>query len=296
MINFAAISTTPLQRDPFEWALVDRAIDPAGAVRLVDTFPVDDFWRLSNDDGEKSYTYSARPLVVLGEDRPPDLAPLPDPWQELVEDLLAPEYRSSLSEVLGQPLDDALMEAAVWRWDGGAELGPHLDMPEKIATQVFYLNGGWNRWWGGCLRILRSRDDGDLYEELPPLLGTSSILIRSERSWHSVSPVASAPVPRRSVIVTWFRPGATSPSWYVDDQGNVQSHARPPGGVREETPAPSGMAALEAHLAASEARCAELSAVRNRKAVRATLAATGLVERAGRRIRRALARRRGARR
>jgi SM-20-related protein len=278
MIDFEAITSTELRRAPYEWALVDRAIDPARAARLIDTFPVDDFWRLSHDDGEKRYTYSARPLVILGADRPAKLAPLPDPWQELVADLLSPRYRESLSEVIGQVLDDAPMEAAVWRWDREAELGPHLDMREKLLTQVFYLNAGWNPWWGGCLRILNSRDSNDLAAEIPPLMGTSSIVVRSERSWHCVSPVASPPVPRRSVIVTWFRPGSSSPSWYEDADGEVQSHARPPGGVREESSASSGMATLEAHVAAADARYAELNAVRNRKAVRATLAGVRLLD------------------
>jgi SM-20-related protein len=288
MIDFGAIAATPIEREPFQWALVDRALDPARAAGLIDTFPLDDFWRLSHDDGEKSYTYAARPLVILGHDRPANLSPLPDPWQELMGDLLSPEYRAALSGYLGEAMDDAPMEAAVWRWDRSAELGPHLDMADKIVTQVFYLNAGWNPWWGGCLRILRSQDENDLAAELPPILGTSSILVRSERSWHSVSPVASPPVPRRSVIVTWFRPGCTSPSWYEDENGAVQSHARPPGGVREEVPATSGMAALEAHVAEADARCAELSAVGNRRAVRATLRATGLMESVSERVRRRL--------
>jgi hypothetical protein len=117
VIDFDAIASAPLRREPFEWALVERAIDPARAASLIDTFPVDDFWRLSHDDGEKSDMYAARPLVILGDDRPANLAPLPGPWRELVDDLLSPEYRSALSQFLGEAVDDALMEAAVWRWD-----------------------------------------------------------------------------------------------------------------------------------------------------------------------------------
>jgi SM-20-related protein len=279
MIGFDAIASAELRRAPYEWALVDGAMAPEHAATLIDTFPRHDFWRLSHDDGEKSYTYSARPLVILGADRPANLSRLPDPWQELVADLLSPRYREALSQVLGQPLDGSPMEAAVWRWDHDAELGPHLDMREKIVTQVFYLNSGWNPWWGGSLRILNSADPSDLAAEIPPLLGTSSIVVRSDRSWHCVSPVTSPPVPRRSVIVTWFRPGSSSPSWYEDEDGDVQSHARPPGGVREDPSAARGTAALEADLAASEAQCARLTAVCNRKGVRAAVAATRLLDR-----------------
>jgi hypothetical protein len=262
VIDFDAIASAELQATPYEWAVVPQAVEPGQAAALIDTFPVDDFWRLQHHDGEKSYTYSARPLVILGDDQPASLSPLSDPWQELVRDLLSPRYRDALSRAIARPLDDALMEVAVWRWDQDAELGPHLDMREKLVTQVFYLNGGWNPWWGGCLRILNSKDEGDLHSEIPPLLGSSSVLVRSDESWHCVSPVADAPVPRRSVIVTWFHAGSESPSWYEDDDGVVQSHARPPGGVRQTSPEASGLAALEAKVAVLDERVAELGAVR----------------------------------
>jgi Rps23 Pro-64 3,4-dihydroxylase Tpa1-like proline 4-hydroxylase len=272
VIDFDAIASAELQSTPYEWALVERAIDPGQAASLIDTFPVDDFWRLRHDDGEKSYTYSARPLVILGEDRPASLSPLPDPWQELVRDLLSPRYREALSQAIGQALDGAPMEVAVWRWDEDAQLGPHLDMREKLVTQVFYLNAGWNPWWGGCLRILNSKDESDLFSEIPPILGSSSVLVRSDRSWHCVSPVADTPVPRRSVIVTWFEPGSESPSWYEDPDGAVQSHARPPGGVRQTSPETARVAALEARVAELDRLRGQLADVRSRKSVRWSLA------------------------
>jgi hypothetical protein len=281
VIDFDSIASAELHDTPYEWALVRHAIRPAQAAALIDTFPVDDFWRLRHDDGEKSYTYSARPLVILGEERPASLSPLAAPWQELAADLLSPRYRDALSRAIGGGLDGAPMEVAVWRWDEDAQLGPHLDMREKLVTQVFYLNAGWNPWWGGCLRILNSKDEADLFSEIPPLLGSSSVLVRSDDSWHCVSPVADTPVPRRSVIVTWFRPGSESPSWYEDGDGVVHSHARPPGGVRQTSPeASSSVAALEERLAALDARTAELERcrfeledVRSRKSVRGALAA-----------------------
>jgi hypothetical protein len=287
VIDFDAIASTELQEAPYEWGLVPHAIEQGEAATLIDTFPLDDFWRLQHDDGEKSYTYSARPLVILGADAPASLSPLADPWQELVHDLLSSGYREALGRAIGRPLDDAPMEAAVWRWDEDAQLGPHLDMREKLVTQVFYLNAGWNPWWGGCLRILGSQDEGDVVSEIEPVLGSASVLVRSDRSWHCVSPVADAPVPRRSVIVTWFRPGSESPSWYLDGDGVVQSHARPPGGVRQVMPEASGLAALEARVAALDARCSDLAVARNRKSVRAALAVANRLSP----IRRRLARR-----
>jgi hypothetical protein len=169
----------------------------------------------------------------------------------------------------------------VWRWPNSAHLGPHLDMRQKIATHIFYLNAGWNTWWGGCLRILNSKDEEDVVAEIPPRIGNASILVRSDRSWHTVTPVTAAPVPRRSLIVTWFHPGSESNTWYEDEDGNVHTIADPPGAIRHETPVPSGLAALEAHAAATDARLAGRG---DRKLVRGALAAARVVDRVRSRV------------
>jgi hypothetical protein len=153
------------------------AIDGAEADALPGSFPDEDFWVIEDDDGEKSYSYAARPLVTLGAERVTRLAPLPPAWERLGADLLSPAYRDSLGELIGRPLDDALMEASIWRLDANAQAGPHRDMASKIVTQVFYLSSEWEPEWGGCLRILRSRAPEDLVAELPPLNGTASVLV-----------------------------------------------------------------------------------------------------------------------
>jgi SM-20-related protein len=281
MIDFDALAATPLQHVPYEWALTEQALNGERASALIDTFPTRDFWQIAGHDGEKSYTYDARPLVICGADRAPRLSPLSDPWQETVEDLLSPRYREALATALGTSLDDAVMEANVWRWPNSAHLGPHLDMREKLATHIFYLNAGWNTWWGGCLRILNTKDEEDVAAEIPPRLGNASLLVRSERSWHTVTPVVRAPVPRRSLIVTWFHPGAKSPTWYEDDDGAVRTFAEPPGAIRHETPVPLGLAELEAHAAAADARLAGRG---DRKLVRGALAAARVVDDVRRRV------------
>ena len=96
MLNFDALAATPLQQAPYDWALVDGAFDCERAPALIDTFPTRDFWQIAGDDGEKSYTYDARPLVICGADRAVDLSPLSEPWQEVVDDLLSPRYRQAL--------------------------------------------------------------------------------------------------------------------------------------------------------------------------------------------------------
>ena len=46
------------------------------------------------------------------------------------------------------------------------------------------------------------------------IVGNSSVLVRSEKSWHAVSRVAeSSRCSRRSVTVTFYRPGSVSTMW-----------------------------------------------------------------------------------
>ena len=50
---------------------------------------------------------------------------------------------------------------------------------------------------GGCLRILRSADEQDVHAELPPRLGSASLIVRSESSWHSVPRVRAGAAGQR---------------------------------------------------------------------------------------------------
>jgi len=101
-------------------------------------------------------------------------------------------------------------------------LGPHVDIPRKLATQVFYFNPGWDPARGGCLRILA---DGEAVAELAPELGSASLIVRSEVSWHEVTPVAQRVDERLSVTATFQHPGTESPLWSRGADGAVRCHA-----------------------------------------------------------------------
>ena len=85
---------------------------------------------------------------------------------------------------------------------------------QKLATHVVYFNSTWNQADGGRLRILRSADTEDVAAELLPIVGNSVVIVRSENSWHCVSRVVNhAASSRRSVTVTFYRPGSISTMW-----------------------------------------------------------------------------------
>jgi SM-20-related protein len=171
--------------------------------------------------------FLVRALVPLGADRPVLADSLEPCWHAFVAELLAPAYRESCERALGMSLDGAPLEVSAWRWGADAELGPHVDIPRKIASQVFYFNDDWDPAWGGCLRILRSADEEDVHAELPPALGSASLIVRSESSWHGVPRVRNEAAGQRlSVVATWQHPGADSPFWTIEDGSSVRCHAK----------------------------------------------------------------------
>jgi Rps23 Pro-64 3,4-dihydroxylase Tpa1-like proline 4-hydroxylase len=106
----------------------------------------------------------------------------------------------------------------VFHYGPGAWLGPHVDLADKIVTHVLYFNGEWDPADGGCLEILRSSQMHDSACIIAPIVGSSAVLVRSDRSWHAVSRVDPLCTrSRRSVTVTFYRDDAVSTMWPPGD-------------------------------------------------------------------------------
>jgi Rps23 Pro-64 3,4-dihydroxylase Tpa1-like proline 4-hydroxylase len=108
------------------------------------------------------------------------------------------------------------IEVNAYHYDPGDRLGPHVDLDAKLVTHILYFNEPWNDQWGGELAVLGSEDPSDVHALVAPRLGASALVVRSERSWHAVRPVTGE-VRRRSVTVTFYRPGSPSTMWPLDD-------------------------------------------------------------------------------
>jgi SM-20-related protein len=218
MIDLARVSPQMLSVHPYKWAFIGGLFSPADAEALARTFPRDHFKTVEGYDGEKGYQYQARSLVGMGKEAVTRAQCLSPAWLSFAEELLSPAYRESMSQLTGLNLADLSMEANVFHYGRSAWLGPHVDLEDKVMTHVFYFNEVWNEDQGGCLTILRSADMSQAVKVIPPLVGNSVVLVRSVNSWHAVSRVRDkCGISRRSLSVTFYRPGSPSTLWPAGD-------------------------------------------------------------------------------
>lgn len=219
MIDLERISQANLETEPYRWAAVDQLFSPADAAALTATFPHDHFKRLSHYGGDKDSEYEARALIGFGAHTIARPGELSQAWRELANDFLSPGYRGAISSFTGCDLTDALLEVNVFHYPPGGVLGPHPDLPDKIVTHVLFFNRVWNDEDGGCLTILRSADPQDVLKRISPVVGTSAVLVRSDNSWHAVSPLLrSCRHSRRSLTATFYHPGSVSTMWPPGDK------------------------------------------------------------------------------
>lgn len=224
VIDLTRIERGTLATQPYEWAFIDNLFSPVNAAALSGSFPRDSYKTVKGYDGEKGYAYEARALVHMGASAPAHPTGLSSVWRQLAEDLLAPGYRAALTRLLRRDVSSLPMEVNVFRYPPRAWLGPHVDLKDKLITHVFYFNDVWHEGQGGCLNVLRSPDMGDAAATVAPLVGHSALLVRSEHSWHAVSPVVEdCSQSRLSMTVTFYRPGSVSTMWPPGDTTPLHS-------------------------------------------------------------------------
>ncbi len=229
MIDLTRITAEPLSNDPYRWGFIDRLFTPADAEVLVNEFPRDHFKTVKGYDGEKGYQYEARSLIGMGAQVPSYAKDLSGAWLQLAKDLLSPAYRTALTQLSGLDVASLPMEANISHYGPKAWLGPHVDLEDKLLTQVFYFNDVWDTEDGGCLTILRQTNKPEVVRTIPPLIGNSVVLVRSANSWHAVSAVRdSCRTSRRSLAVTFYRPGSLSTMWPEGDNTPLHSYDESP--------------------------------------------------------------------
>ena len=226
MLNLHHITQQKMATEPYQWVLIDQLFTSEDAALLAASFPRDKFKKVKGYDGEKGYEYMSRSLVHMGAAVPSHAEGLSPTWRALAGDLLSTEYRAALSQITGLHLTKALLEVNAVHYGPGAFMGPHVDLKQKMMTHVLYFNKSWDPQHGGCINILRSSDPADILAEILPVVGNSVLLVRSKKSWHSVSRVAEdCQTSRRSVNVIFHLPGSVSTMWPPGENPVLQDYA-----------------------------------------------------------------------
>ena len=208
MLNMESIANANMFTEPYQWGLVTPTFDTQSDQNaLTQGFPEEGF----NYRRFLNGSYMRRPFIPFGEKQCflESGCPLPAGYQTLAREILSDEYRKAVSSGTGIDLTGAVIEASLWRYDQGTRFGAHPDASVKLLTHVIYLNAQWAHHWGGNLTINASENPDDIAFQVTPRLGLSLFIIRSDNSWHRVTPVsAMAPDSRNTLSVVFHKPGA----------------------------------------------------------------------------------------
>lgn len=222
MLNLQSIRTAAMQKVPYHWGLIKNLLSYEASCELTASFPHEEF-RLSAGEG---YGYSWGKMLAPSRDIPlmlkfkddrwrqrlaqgrltSDLRHLSNIWRQLIEGLWTTSYRAAIAEMSGLNLKDCVMDIGFRRYHSGHLHFPHTDEPNKVLTHLLFFNQQWSRDWGGCLRILKNSEPESVFQDILPLSHSSVVIVRSEKSWHMVTPLtAPASESRLALRVAFFR-------------------------------------------------------------------------------------------
>ncbi|SRR5579883_34453 len=199
MLDFEVFQTGIIQEIPYRWLWFNNLIPDEEKLALINTYPQERF-------REEKGNYFWRAITSRGEVTP-ETQDFSSVWHRLIEDLWTPAYRCTLEKLTGLDLKDHFMTIGFAKHMPGFQGEPHTDKPYKSLTHLFYFNKEWLPQWGGCLRILRDNQVESTFQDIPPLLGNSVVLVRSDQSWHTVTPISpDVAQPRLTLQIAFWEP------------------------------------------------------------------------------------------
>ena len=208
MIDFEKLRKGQLNAYPFQTAAFTELVSPEKIERMRVEYPKDNFILYERKMGhDKTYKQCGRHFIVPGEDGIYKGEELSSIWHELYHDLTSQQYREAMEELTGVSLKNAYLGADFWRFDpgSGCYIAPHADVPWKIVTHLFYFVKTWDKQWGGLLRYHDCDKTNDAVIEVMPSMKVSPVLVRSDRSFHSIETVKEiAPESRKVLDIVFY--------------------------------------------------------------------------------------------
>lgn len=211
-INLAALQSAEVRTAPWRWAQYEGAfLEPE---ELINVYPAAGMAytpqrRYATESGEVpqaqwSSQDPMRTLVDIGAGAPVESCDLDKRWMEVAADLLSEEYREVLSDITEIDLRTLKMRATFHTFNEMYSCRPHLDDEWERVVHLLYLDGTDSVDDGGLFQVLTSSDPKDLVAEVAPRPNQGIVQVRSENSWHCVTPpTAGKKLPRKMLHVTW---------------------------------------------------------------------------------------------
>ncbi len=219
MLNFDVIRTSIMQSFPYRYALIENLLPIQVSKELAASYPQQQF---QESKGEE-YGYLWAQMIADSRDIhkmwqldtrwqqriqagivTANLQNFSSIWQQFIQELWQPAYREALENLSGLQLKNCPMVISFRKYDPGHRHHPHTDEPSKVLTHLFYFNQQWSADWGGCLRILNSQQPESVFQDILPLSHSSVVIVRSDNSWHTVTPVSAEASECRLVLRVAF--------------------------------------------------------------------------------------------
>jgi SM-20-related protein len=176
--DFEALERTPLERDPFDYIVVQDFIRPEKFAAVLADYPA----------------------VPGPGSHPPAELDIRGQFEALMAELLGENFRAAVEKKFSIDLSGRPTMYTVRGFVREKDGAIHTDSTTKIITVLLYMNERWQE-DAGRLRLLRGPDDLDDYAaEVPPYGGTLLVFRRADNSWHGHKPIAG---PRRAIQLNW---------------------------------------------------------------------------------------------
>ena len=200
MLNMNAIAQTTMQEVPYQWAFLENLFPEKKSLELANSFPQEGFHLSGSIVIRKVFDETEDQTKQQITESPK----LNNCWQELINDLRTSAYRDALGQLTSLNLINDLIWIYFFRYDANMIFNPHTDVPSTRLVHLFYFNQEWDSSWGGCLRILKNNQPESIFQQIPPLVNTSVILVNSDNAWHNVNPIVSDAPQSRLVLKVAF--------------------------------------------------------------------------------------------
>jgi SM-20-related protein len=180
ILDFDRLNAVPLERDPFDFVVVEEFVRKDALAAVVADFPA----------------------VGKAGSYPIDGLKYGPAFGELAAELTGRGLADAIAAKFGIDLDGRPTMLTVRGMGDSRDGYIHTDTETKIITLLLYMNPVWPH-SEGRLRLLRGAKDIDDYaREIVPLAGTMLAFRRSERSFHGHLPFIG---PRRTMQLNWVR-------------------------------------------------------------------------------------------